>query len=122
MKKYSLIVLGLGGATGAALLMAALIAVFVVRVAKPPVPVQVLYRESFVGEGYVAQITNRTAKHVAVKAHFSNRTLNESFQTTVDLPPRATREIGWMEGWKVRSGDDVMISMAEHRTLSTRIP
>ncbi|MCW5761834.1 MAG: hypothetical protein KIT88_01170 [Phycisphaeraceae bacterium] len=122
MKKGTLIVLGLSGAGGVALVMVALIAAIVVSVAKPVVPIEVLYRESYVGEGYVAQIKNKTSKHVVVKAHFSNRTLKQSFQTSIDLPPKATREIGWIKGWKLRSGDDMMFSMVDHRNFSARIP
>ncbi len=125
MKKGTLTVFGLGALGVVALAVITLLvgaAAYIAQPVLPVVPVEVLYRESYVGEGYVAQITNKTSKHVAVKAHFSNRTLNQSFQATIDLPPRATREIGWLEGWKLRSGDHLMISMADHRNVSARIP
>ncbi|HBC89249.1 MAG TPA: hypothetical protein DCZ94_20100 [Lentisphaeria bacterium] len=89
---------------------------------KPPMPVKVTYRSSAVGEGYVAQFQNQTSKYLAVRVVFKNRTLNQTKEGSIDLPPNGSTEIGWMEGWKFVSGESIDLYHEDYSSASYRIP
>ncbi len=89
---------------------------------KPPMPVTVTYRESAVGEGYVAQFHNQTAKYLQVRVQFKNRTLNQENNSYIDLSPNGTTEIGWLEGWKFVSGENISLYHEDYATAQYLIP
>ena len=89
---------------------------------KPQMPVQVTYRGSLVGEGYVAQFRNTSDKYLQVVVTINNNTLGQTKQGPIDIPPHETKEIGWVQGWKFTSGDAITVSHNDYQTLKVKIP
>jgi hypothetical protein len=90
--------------------------------ALPPLPIDITYRESLVGEGYVAVFTNPTRKHFRIVVSMVNPTTGETKRGALDIAPLQIRELGWAEDWKFMSGDRLTVSLAGHQTLSAHIP
>lgn len=89
---------------------------------KPAMPVGVTFRESAVGQAYVAQFQNLTNKYLAVRVKFKNKTLNHEKEGYIELSPYGKREIGWAEGWKFFSGETIHLSHEDYESVSYRIP
>lgn len=89
---------------------------------KPDLPVTVTYRESMVGQGYVAQFRNQSDRYLTVVVEFENKTLNDRKRGYIELAAGGTQEIGWMEGWKFTSGETIELSHDDYRPRSYRIP
>jgi hypothetical protein len=90
--------------------------------ALPSLPIDITYRESLVGEGYVAVFTNPTRKHFRIVVSMVNPTTGETKRGALDIAPLQIRELGWAEDWKFMSGDRLTVSLAGHQTLSAHIP
>ena len=90
--------------------------------ALPPLPIDITYRESLVGEGYVAVFTNPTRRHFRLVVSMVNPTTGETKRATLDVAPLQIREIGWAEDWKFMSGDRLTVSLSGYQTFNARIP
>jgi hypothetical protein len=88
----------------------------------PELPVNVLYRESLVGEGYVARFQNLSEKYMQVRVRLSNPTLRTVKNSYVDLRPNEITELGWLEGWKFVSGETIEMFHEGFRSQKWRIP
>lgn len=88
----------------------------------PELPVDVSYRNSEIGQGYVAILQNKSDRYLAVKISLYNATRNESKTLDLDLPSHKDVEIGWLEGWKFVSSDSIKIYHPEYTEKIVRIP
>lgn len=88
----------------------------------PTFPIDITYRESLVGEGYVAVFSNPTQRHFRVLVSMANPTTGETKRAALDIAPLEIREIGWAEGWKFTSGDRLTASLSGYQTFSAHIP
>ena len=104
-----------------AVFAAIVVAVFVFLPEKLPsgvgikaIPVKVSMRESAVGKGLVAVISNCSGKTLYnMKIVCKNFEFNqEKIYTEEEFTPEHTIEIGWMEGWKFCKGEVLKISVS----------
>ncbi len=89
---------------------------------KPKLPIEITYRHSHLGEGYVVNFYNPTRKYIQVKATFENPTFSEKKTTILSISPRSQIEYGWMEGWKFSSGEFITLEHADYLPLKTKLP
>lgn len=89
---------------------------------KPDLPVNITYRKSAVGEGYVVQFFNKSNKYIAFLVNFENKTLNKKKTDYIELSPGEIKEIGWMEGWKFISGEKIRLSHEDYKAITYKIP
>ena len=89
---------------------------------KPEVPVTVTFRTSPFSNGLVAQFHNNSNRHLAVVLDFQNKTLHQEKNGYIEIEPSATKEIGWLEGWKFMSGETITISHEDYSTVTLRVP
>ena len=95
----------------------------VVTMHKPDLPIEVKYRESMLGKGYVAIIKNTSKSNISV--NITLRTSNQDQQkksAVIAFEPLFEESIGWMEGWEFKSGDAITISHNEYQTSTFKIP
>ena len=88
----------------------------------PVVPVVVTTRESAVGAGRVAQFHNQTNTQLTVSVVFKNQKKDERKETSFNIPPNGTFEIGWLEGWALESGETITISHPSYRDKTWTVP
>jgi len=104
-----------------AVLAAITVAVFIFAPERLPsgiglhvVPMEVSSRDSLVGEGQVAIISNPTGKtlhNVRIVCRNSRLNQEKAFLEESWAPSR-TVELGWAEGWRFESGETLEISAA----------
>lgn len=84
---------------------------------KPPLPVNVSFRQALTGDGLVAAFHNESKSFLSLKIELKNPTFNKSVTTRIDLSPDETKEIGYLEGWSFASGDEVNILNESYEKL-----
>lgn len=89
---------------------------------KPNMPIQVTYRASLLGEGYVGVFTNQSSRLLAVMVTAQNPSFGRQQNFRLDVPPNQSREIGHLEGWTFVSGDLITVTHAEYASITTKIP
>ena len=85
-------------------------------------PIRATYRESIVGKGMVLQVENTSCRHLRVAVSLENPTTGDRRRRTLDLGPKDVDEIGWLQGWRVMSGDRIAISHHDYRVLRLETP
>jgi hypothetical protein len=88
----------------------------------PVLPMQVKYRRALLGSGYVLQFVNETDSPLSVAASVAHPATNLGRSYQVNMPPRGTKEIGWLEGWVGQSGDTYTLHNNAYRESSGSIP
>ena len=88
----------------------------VVTSAKPSLPVEVGYRKSMIGQGYVVVIKNISPQSLAVQLDLRDSRGANKKQGSKNLLPDQIFEIGWLEGWEFKAGDVIKISKSEYQT------
>jgi hypothetical protein len=88
----------------------------------PPVPVSISYRESAVGRGKVAVVSNQSGDTLNVLVAHDSPARGRHKTGYLNLPPGRSVEIGWLEGWRFESGDRVSVSHAGFQPQSVLIP
>jgi len=89
---------------------------------KPPLPVEVAYRKSLVNEGYVAIFQNQSDKYLEIELEALDPTTNIKKVGRFDLDAYSKMEVGWLQGWKFRSGDIIKIYNAGYRPYICKLP
>jgi hypothetical protein len=77
---------------------------------KPNLPIQVGYRKSLIGKGYVSIIQNKSKQPLALEIDLRDRNANNKKMERKTLAPNQKIEIGWVQGWEFESGDVIKIS------------
>lgn len=72
-------------------------------------PFHLTYRKAITGNGYVAQVRNISAKSQAVKVTLHNPTFNQTKAYSLVVDARNFKEIGYLEGWTLASGDKITL-------------
>jgi hypothetical protein len=72
-------------------------------------PFRVSYRKALTGSGYVAQIRNISRGSQSVKVTLENPTLNRARVYSLVVDARDFREIGYLQGWTLASGDKITL-------------
>lgn len=98
---------------------------YILRKAQTAPPVEMDYRESRVGAGYVWVFRNTSGKDLTIDVTFGRpttlwyKTLDSG---TMTIPANGEREIGWMEGVELQQGDWVRVDHPEYASYKDRIP
>lgn len=89
---------------------------------KPEVPVVISSRSAVLGNGEVAIFSNQTGNRLTITVKIEDKTGSNRKTGTLDLDPNGKAEIGWMEGWRFKSGDTIEISHPDYSPKTTRFP
>lgn len=76
---------------------------------KPPLPVSVAFRSSWLGQGMVAELHNASARFLTVVLVVRNPTLATARRFDLELRPESTTSFGHLEGWRFSSGDELAL-------------
>ena len=91
-------------------------------VVKKPLPVQVTYRKSVVGNGLVAKFVNETGSQLVINVVIRSHLGRQSEPKGIQLPANGEVEVGWMEGWEFHSGDEITMSHDGYADKILRMP
>lgn len=89
---------------------------------KPEMPVGISYRASVVGQGYVLQFHNTSTRLLRVAVSIKDSATGQSREMPLEIPGGKMSEIGWLEGWKFVSGDQVIVRHEEYAEKLYLIP
>lgn len=89
---------------------------------KPDMPVEITYRQSLVGQGYVLQFHNTSTRLLRVAVRIRDSATGQVKELPLEMPGGKTAEIGWLEGWKFVSGDQVTVRHEEYADKLYLIP
>jgi hypothetical protein len=76
---------------------------------KPPLPVTVNFRSSWLGQGLVAELHNASPRFLGVVLVVRNPTLSTVRRFNLELRPDASVSFGHLEGWRFSSGDELTL-------------
>jgi hypothetical protein len=76
---------------------------------KPPMPVEITFRPSYIGLGLVAVFNNSSDRTLTLVLVMRNPTLATARRFSLELSPHASDSFGYFEGWKFASGDELMV-------------
>ena len=71
-------------------------------------PIQILGRKASLGQSGVLVLRGLSPERLTVKVEISDGSTSREFRE--DLTAGVVREIGWMQGWKFKTGDRIRIS------------
>jgi len=83
-------------------------------------PVKLVVRPAIFGGGKVLIITNGSDSPLSVDLFMSNAQLER--RVRFDLRPGRPQEVGWSQGWNLKSGDSVTISNSSYDSIKISIP
>ena len=89
-------------------------------VAQPDLPIRFTFRNAFMGNTKVLQLTNYSNNHIRVNVSSDFEGRKQS--RTIDLTPRILNEIGQKQGFPFKSGDSVTIEAKGYRSLTKSVP
>lgn len=89
---------------------------------KPEMPVKVGFRPSITGPGLVLRVENSSDRHLSILATLTNPSINDSRNFRLDVPPGGTSETGYREGWRLASGDRIVLTHDDYRNWQGSIP
>ncbi len=91
---------------------------------RPDLPLRYSFRDSLVGQGKVLMIRNDTDKFFQLKLEVHNRTLNAKSTHAINVGPRKTTEIGWLEldDWHLVTGERIRIHNDGYKTAHLVVP
>lgn len=106
------------------LLVAVLMVVGCSEALLPELPLKYCVRDSAIGNGKVLIIENPTDKFFSLKIDMWNKTHNEHQTHSIDVPPRKTTEVGWMElgGWRFITGERIRLENDGFRAAEIIVP
>ncbi len=89
---------------------------------KPPMPVVIRFRSSFLGKGIVAVLENTSDRDLTVVMNVRNPTLANLRRFTLELPPKSSKDFGHLEGWQFASGDEIVLFHNDFNALRLTVP
>ena len=89
---------------------------------KPPMPVVIHFRSSFLGRGIVAVLENTSERDLTVVMNVRNPTLANLRRFTLELPPHSSANFGHLEGWQFASGDELVLFHNDFNALRLVVP
>ena len=90
--------------------------------AKPPMPITVHFRTSFLGKGIVAVIENTSERDLTLVMNLRNPTLARLRRFTLEIPPHGSEDFGHLEGWQFASGDELVLFHNDFNALRVVVP
>lgn len=89
---------------------------------KPPMPVVIRFRSSFIGKGIVAVLENTSDRNLTVVMNLRNPTLANLRRFTLELAPKSSEDFGHLEGWQFASGDEMVMFHNDFNALRLVVP
>jgi hypothetical protein len=89
---------------------------------RPALPVEVGFRKSLVGQGMVAEFTNRADKPLALTVTINSASGEKKDGKTIELKTGEKAEVGWVQGWKFVKGDRITVKNPDYRDLEGTVP
>ena len=89
---------------------------------KPPMPVVVHFRSSFLGRGIVAILENTSDRDLTIVMNVRNPTLANLRRFTLELPPHSSENFGHLEGWQFASGDELVLFQNDFNAQRVVVP
>jgi hypothetical protein len=90
---------------------------------KPELPIEVQYRKSMLGKGYVVILNNTLNNPISVNVTLRAAAQNKQKKSgLIGLEASSNVSIGWMEGWEFKPGDAITISHDDYQTDTVKIP
>jgi hypothetical protein len=84
--------------------------------------VRVTFRLAFMGQGLVASIRNVTDRPINVIAELRSTGTDPSRTLSLALDPNGVTEIGYAQGWTIRSGQSITVSSSGYRSVTAFAP
>lgn len=89
---------------------------------KPPLPVQVRFRRSYLGIGLVAVIRNTSNRYLTLVMTARNPTLSRVNRFQVEIAPGDSLAFGHNDGWKFASGDELGLYHDSYKAFKLVVP
>ncbi len=87
---------------------------------RPELPVRVMFRPAWMGQGVVATIRNVADQPLNVIAQL--RDAKTSRDVSLALAANGSAEIGYAEGWTVTSGQSITVGASGYRSVTAFAP
>lgn len=89
---------------------------------RPPLPVRVVFRKSYVGIGLVAVIENTSPHYLTLVMTVRNPTLSRVKRFQVEIAPGDDLAFGHNDGWKFTSGDEFSLYHDNYKAFKLIVP
>ena len=90
---------------------------------RPAMPIEVQYRPSMFGNGYVAMLKNTSDGEFTYQVELRSTNLDAPKKSMpITIPAGSSTEIGWAEGWKFERGDTITVTHADYASGIYSIP
>jgi hypothetical protein len=77
--------------------------------ARGDLPVEASFRREPAGKGLTLLLTNKSKRHLSLEAMVKRPRLKQTKTFQLEVPPGATTELGYRQGWSFVSGDTVSL-------------
>jgi len=88
----------------------------------PEMPVDTAWRQAVLQPGWVLKLTNNSGRILGLMVTCKDLSSKEKFTRSIDIRPNQTRELGWAQGWNFVSGDEVVISHHDYKSIHSTAP
>jgi hypothetical protein len=86
----------------------------------PPVPVEIQFRKSLMGNGFVFRFKNTRGQELFCTVTVRNASTGKVYR--LDLQPNETKEIGSVQGWQAFPGDICKVEADNFSPENGQIP
>lgn len=89
---------------------------------KPPMPVKITFRKSYLGIGLVAVIENTSSQHLTLLLTARNPTLATARRFQIEIKPENDIAFGHDDGWQFASNDELALYHDHYRAVRMIVP
>lgn len=89
---------------------------------KPPMPVKITFRKSYLGMGLVTVIENSSTQHLTLLLTVRNPTISTARRFQIEVKPENDIAFGHDDGWKFASGDELGLYHNDYRAIRMTVP
>ncbi len=85
-------------------------------------PIDVIFRVSGSGQGFVAHFENHSTASLRLTVSPRRPSTGEYARVELTVPPQSSSDVTDKQGWIFRSGDTLSVSSGDFRPLSLQVP
>lgn len=85
-------------------------------------PIDVIFRVSGSGTGFVAHFQNRASSTLKLTVSPRRPSSGEYARIELTLPPQSAGDVAEKQGWAFRSGDTLSVSSGDFRPMTLQVP
>jgi hypothetical protein len=89
---------------------------------QPELPVRVLFRPAWMGQGMVASFHNVGNQQLTLMIEFRDPNLKSSRDFAIVVDAGATADVGHPQGWLVNSGQSVRVAVSGYKSITAFAP